>query len=822
MLGLSAGIPFSEPVTVPFVGNCALVDALVLPARGTTLVLGEPGAGKSRLLAEARRQRQFRGTDVFCVTCLPAAAQVPFDALVTLTKSLHARGRLSLRAQRAVTATSESRRLQHVCEAIEHAASIAPLSVQIDDLHWADPHTLQALHYCIDRLRDLPLAWNLTARPGHAPSDELGTALARAQRAGVVELDGLSANDAAVLARALDPERSFDDAALARLYQRSGGNPLYLELLVREPDEATAPSLRRALAERLRALSPDALAFAGSIARQGGPLDAAALGALARLSPSRTATALAALIESRVLRRSGAGFLFRHGVLRDACHEASAEMAAGEHDGAHAGSAPAGDDGWEMQVQTAAALWDDTPDHDDMLPLLERVAAEPCAQSSALLPQVLFMLGASYEAAGELQRARDALERALALCGADPDKPLAVRLRARRACVEGRLGNPHEGLAMLEPVAERAAARGLQAEAARCCADLCTLSEMIADAARYERWCRFGLEAAGSAAGSAKAELLANLARVALGKGQLREALALAGAATGTASERTPAEQRARALSLQAQVNGMLGDFTAANAQADEALRLAPSAGARAAAALASGIVSELNADPKTALAAYAKAAGDGGRDAHRDAVEIGALAGIVRCACELGLRGQAHEALERLRGTSRLGRTLARRALHEAEGFVALLDGDAARGSEELVRATELDPEPFWRARLLLRVAAARKDRKLFLSVIESFDGMDALHAADLARAAARAHGLRPGRKREPRSALSAREGSVALLVASGMTNGEIGALLHITARTVEYHVGNILTKCGLRSRVEVATRVAAGQLDVGGRSEG
>ncbi|MBV8643926.1 MAG: hypothetical protein JO225_08425, partial [Candidatus Eremiobacteraeota bacterium] len=37
-----------------------------------------------------------------------------------------------------------------------------------------------------------------------------------------------------------------------------------------------------------------------------------------------------------------------------------------------------------------------------------------------------------------------------------------------------------------------------------------------------------------------------------------------------------------------------------------------------------------------------------------------------------------------------------------------------------------------------------------------------------------------------------------------------------HITARTVEYHVGNILTKCGLRSRVEVATRIAAGQLQI------
>ena len=72
--------------------------------------------------------------------------------------------------------------------------------------------------------------------------------------------------------------------------------------------------------------------------------------------------------------------------------------------------------------------------------------------------------------------------------------------------------------------------------------------------------------------------------------------------------------------------------------------------------------------------------------------------------------------------------------------------------------------------------------------------------------------YGFRPGRKREGHGVLSAREMSVAFFVANGKTNAEIGELLHVSSRTVEYHIGNILSKCGLRSRVEIAAKIAAG----------
>ncbi len=90
----------------------------------------------------------------------------------------------------------------------------------------------------------------------------------------------------------------------------------------------------------------------------------------------------------------------------------------------------------------------------------------------------------------------------------------------------------------------------------------------------------------------------------------------------------------------------------------------------------------------------------------------------------------------------------------------------------------------------------------------------MGALAAADRTRAIARSLGLRPGRRRRQAGVLTEREQQIALLVAAGKTNNEIGATLYLSPRTIERHVGNILTTLGHRSRVQLAAQIAAGQL--------
>jgi DNA-binding NarL/FixJ family response regulator len=52
----------------------------------------------------------------------------------------------------------------------------------------------------------------------------------------------------------------------------------------------------------------------------------------------------------------------------------------------------------------------------------------------------------------------------------------------------------------------------------------------------------------------------------------------------------------------------------------------------------------------------------------------------------------------------------------------------------------------------------------------------------------------------------LSAREHEVAMLIAEGCSNREIGVRLVISERTTEAHVTHVLSKLGLRSRAQVA----------------
>lgn len=64
----------------------------------------------------------------------------------------------------------------------------------------------------------------------------------------------------------------------------------------------------------------------------------------------------------------------------------------------------------------------------------------------------------------------------------------------------------------------------------------------------------------------------------------------------------------------------------------------------------------------------------------------------------------------------------------------------------------------------------------------------------------------------KRPNSPLTQREAECLKLVAQGKTDAEIGQLLHISSRTVRFHVGNAKTKLGVATRIQAVAKRASG----------
>ncbi len=151
------------------------------------------------------------------------------------------------------------------------------------------------------------------------------------------------------------------------------------------------------------------------------------------------------------------------------------------------------------------------------------------------------------------------------------------------------------------------------------------------------------------------------------------------------------------------------------------------------------------------------------------------------------------------------------------ASGRVALAAGEDARPMlrEALDGFTRAQcPWESACCRIELAIASTRDRREVAVAEARAaYDAFEQLHAArqvDAAAALLRSLGVKVASAMPDGGPLTRREREVLALLGEGLSNPEIAARLFISRKTVEHHVGNVLSKLGLRSRAEAAAHAA------------
>ena len=254
---------------VPLVGRGAELDVLRAvieeAANGgarIALLVGEAGIGKTRLLAEVLGSA--RGFQVFSGACDELEQDRPLRALAEAlevergapdpqrAKIARLLGVGSGPPERVVPVAGMVDEgwliVETVVSLLEDLASTRPVALVVEDLQWADPLTLRAVHSIARHLSRLPFALLATVRQGSQSVDvDRVVADLVARGAEHVVLGPLSSEEAADLAS--EVAGLPVGPGLLEQVEGAGGNPLFVIELVRALDDEGAIDRRDGRAE---------------------------------------------------------------------------------------------------------------------------------------------------------------------------------------------------------------------------------------------------------------------------------------------------------------------------------------------------------------------------------------------------------------------------------------------------------------------------------------------------------------------------------------------------------------------------------------------
>jgi class 3 adenylate cyclase/tetratricopeptide (TPR) repeat protein len=340
----------------PLVGREHELQQLLLYWRGAqegrgavVLVTGEAGLGKSRLIEELhQRACQERCHHVQC-QCWSQSSTSAFQPVIeVLRRNLPSReallDELGLSPEHASLLAwlisqpvpdnlpslplSPGRFKERTFEALvallSRLARERPVLAMVEDLHWADPSTLELLGHVVERVERERILLVLTARPDFHP--------AWTQHPWVhpLTLERLPPELTATLVRESAGKRELTPEQVQQLVARTDGIPLFVEELTHMVLEQGTPgsipvTLHELLLARLDLLPPREKELAQLCAVIGRVFSHALLSTLTRRSPSTLRRDVEELVTAGLLQPretdAGPGYQFRHALIQDAARQ---------------------------------------------------------------------------------------------------------------------------------------------------------------------------------------------------------------------------------------------------------------------------------------------------------------------------------------------------------------------------------------------------------------------------------------------------------------------------------------------------------------------
>ena len=350
----------------PIVGRAAEVELLAASLEATTegkprflLVTGEAGIGKTRLLGEAANVGRDLGLRVVRGAAIEGGMAMPYlpllPALAECVQS--AADAASAVVRRLVTGEPPSERSDaaaaaRLLESIFTVLVREPTLVLVDDVHWADASTVAVLDYLSHRAGSESLSVVAAARDDE-PGGLARMAIAAGRRFLRVTPRRLTRPEvaeqvAALLARTPEPD------LVSTVFDRSAGNPFFVEQLVAAGTTDAPASLRALAARRLSELSAHARRTVEALAVIGRPADESLVAAVAAVVETAAEGALRHAVDLGVAVAADEGFAFRHPLF--------AEVIAGELAGStrrrlHRRAAEALSSRGSEPAETAAHWW---------------------------------------------------------------------------------------------------------------------------------------------------------------------------------------------------------------------------------------------------------------------------------------------------------------------------------------------------------------------------------------------------------------------------------------------------------------------------------